>query len=389
MAQLPPINEVKRFFPSLRKDVLECLLLLVSCLFRSRTVCLYKTRSEASLVLGQPDLNLDSVYTRFIRFFKMKHIDACCVGLAWLVIQLAKIEGSVYLVMDRTNWKIGKTNINILVVGLLITDRIFVPVLWKMLDKRGNSHTTERQELVSRFLAVWKNLEDRPVCLLADREFIGLTWFDSLRQACISMVIRVRWQDYWHEIAAYQGKTVAKIERLIRRKVTRNGFFQSRFVHNGQVYFYTAQLNNGSRKGKDEWLILVSDKSYLPTLNTEYAKRWGIEIFFFHSKTNGFNLEDLRLEAPKKVQLMMALVAIAYVLSIKVGQQKAALKPIKTKKSKGNFWLEISVFRLGFDHIRATIYTMANFLNLLNSHLKAVFNPRFPPKIVLNPQNVQ
>ncbi|MBK8564512.1 MAG: hypothetical protein IPN76_14555 [Saprospiraceae bacterium] len=77
--QLLQVDEIKQFFPGWRKDVLKNFLLIVHCIIRCRTVCLYKCRAEAGAILQRRNLKLESIYKQFIRFFKMKWID----GFAW------------------------------------------------------------------------------------------------------------------------------------------------------------------------------------------------------------------------------------------------------------------------------------------------------------------
>lgn len=180
--QLPQIDEIKTFFPAVRKDVLKVFLLLVQCIIRSRTVCLYKCRAEAAIVLNRKDLKLDNVYKQFIRFFQMQWIDGFCVGIAWLIISLTGLHSQSFLVMDRTNWKIGKANINVLFVGLLLPNGAFIPIVWKALDKRGNSNTAEREALIRRFMKAWQPFPGIQLTVLADREFIGMEWFAYLSQ---------------------------------------------------------------------------------------------------------------------------------------------------------------------------------------------------------------
>jgi len=180
--QLPQIDEIKKFFPGVRKDVLKVFLLLVHCILRCRTVCLYKCRAEAGAVQNRKDLKLDSVYKQFIRFFCMKWIDGFCVGIAWLIISITGLHSQAFLVMDRTNWKIGKVNINVLFVGLLLPNGAFIPIVWKALDKPGNSNTAEREALIKRFMKAWRAFPNIRLTVLADREFIGMEWFAYLSQ---------------------------------------------------------------------------------------------------------------------------------------------------------------------------------------------------------------
>ena len=57
--------------------------------------------------------------------------------------------------MDRTNWKIGKTNVNILVIGIVYEGLAFT-ILFKMMDKFGNSNFAERKLVALVFIAfIW------------------------------------------------------------------------------------------------------------------------------------------------------------------------------------------------------------------------------------------
>lgn len=73
--KLPTADKIKSFFPNHRICVVKVMLLLVHCILRCRTVNLNKCKTEAGAVLGRDDLKLHNIYTRFIRFFKIKGID--------------------------------------------------------------------------------------------------------------------------------------------------------------------------------------------------------------------------------------------------------------------------------------------------------------------------
>ena len=375
ITQLPPASKIKSFFPLHRKCVVKVMLLLIQCIFRARTVCLYKCRAEAGAVLGRKDLKLNTVYTRLIRFFKIKSIDAFCVGITWLIIQLVGFQGCVYMVMDRSNWKIGKININVLFVGLLLPNGVFIPIIWEQLDKRGNSNEKERINLMKRFSKVWLNHTGIQITLLADREFIGLKWIRFLLGIEWSFVIRLRYQDYLGFVAISLNKTIYKTEKLIARKVKKNGFFQTQIEIDGHKLYYTVFKNKGKRRGKkmtkaDDYVILLSDFEDIKLISESYRKRWGIEVFFYHTKTNGFNLEDLNLTDLKKAQLMMGVVAVAYVLCILHGldckdAHKTYLLNYGKKKSKS-----ISLFRKGYDNFKNTIHSLLELIRLMLKKLR-------------------
>ena len=67
---------------------------------------------------------------------------------------------------------------------------IAIPIFWILLNKRGNSDTTERIALIKRFIRIFG--QDKIESLVADREFIGKTWFEWLNQNKIPFSIRIK-----------------------------------------------------------------------------------------------------------------------------------------------------------------------------------------------------
>lgn len=373
ITQLPPVGEIKRFFPIHRKCVVEVLILLIQCILRCRTVCLYKCRSEVGAVLGKKDIKLHTAYTRLIRFFKIKNIDAFCSGIIWLIIHLIGIQGAVYMSLDRTNWKIGAININVLFIGLLLPNGIFIPIVWELYDKRGNSSEAERCVLIERFLKVWQNYTGLEVTVLGDREFIGAKWFGFLRKIDFSIVIRARWQDYWGEVSIALNKTTANTEKEILRRIRKEGYFQTAIVLEGEYLFYTVFPNSSKRQKKtDKWLVLISDKKDIDWISQSFRKRWSIEVFFYHCKTNGFNLEDLNLIDPIKAQLMMGVTALCYVLSIKEGINCQRTEKTYFKNYKNRISKAISLFRLGYDNLKNSVHTVTDLIIFIRSGLPKI-----------------
>lgn len=106
-----------------------------------------------------------------------------------LILKLIPVQGPYNLTLDRTNWKFSDTNINILTLGI-IYDGMAFPIVFKMMDKRGNSNTQERIELVNRFIRLAG--ENSINHLMADREFVGSEWLGYLNARCIHYHIRIR-----------------------------------------------------------------------------------------------------------------------------------------------------------------------------------------------------
>ena len=94
-----------------------------------------------------------------------------------------------YLTLDRTNWQWGKMNINILVLAIAYKG-VAIPIYWLLLNKKGNSNSRERIALLKRFIKQFG--KDKIIAVLADREFIGATWFKWLKKEGIDFHIRIK-----------------------------------------------------------------------------------------------------------------------------------------------------------------------------------------------------
>lgn len=81
------------------------------------------------------------------------------------------------LAADRTQWDVGNSPVNILTLGV-VHEGIAFPLVWMMLDKKGNSNTQERIDLMERFYELFPHTQVR--CLTSDREFVGSDWLSYL-----------------------------------------------------------------------------------------------------------------------------------------------------------------------------------------------------------------
>ena len=108
----------------------------------------------------------------FVSMFLIALMRVKTVNLVEIVM---KIPEPWVISIDRTDWRFGKTVFNVLTLGV-VHHGIAFPLVWMMLDKKGNSNTRERCELCNRFLEIFG---DRKIDFLtADREFVGEEWFD-------------------------------------------------------------------------------------------------------------------------------------------------------------------------------------------------------------------
>ena len=89
---------------------------------------------------------------------------------AFLLKLFGIFSNNVYIAMDRTNWKFGKKNINILLISAVCND-YSVPIYWILLNKRGCSKYQERKKVIDSLLKIIDS--SNVLGILADREFIG------------------------------------------------------------------------------------------------------------------------------------------------------------------------------------------------------------------------
>lgn len=297
-------------------------------------------------------VQIASTYRRLQRFFQ--HVDLGPDWSAPLIAQLIGAAGSWTLALDRTHWKIGTRDVNFLVLAV-ITRRFRVPLFWTLLDGPGNSATETRIALMWRYLARFPASTIR--LLLADREFIGAQWLKFLNDSNVPFAIRLR-EDL--RVTTEDGCELTLFARL--RLTRRTRFFEARPGAAEDAATKDAPLLNfAARRLKDEWLIVVSNVPARTALNA-YAKRWAIECMFGDAKTRGLNIEDTRLTDPRKLALLMALVALAIVWA---GRAAANLIGRGAPKRRSHGYLAQSWFRIGFGHIR----------NLLSAGQPAALEP--------------
>ena len=280
----------------------------------------------------------ESNYKRLQRFFRFFELPYALI--ADLVVKLLGVEGPWTLTMDRTNWKLGLVELNILMLAIVYKGAAF-PVVWMILPKAGNSNTDERITLLEIFIDLFgvKNIQ----CLLGDREFVGKRWFGWLRDQEIDFRIRIH-ENY--RVANRRGKLVPARWLFSSTRVDQMLVFREpRQMWGMDLYL------SGCYLGKGEYLILVAP-NFSEKPEEEFKKRWEIETLFGCLKTRGFNLEDTHLTDSERLSKLIALLAIAFCWVHKIGEWRAKLQPLKIKK---HGYPAKSIFRYGFDFLRKTL----------------------------------
>jgi hypothetical protein len=246
------------------------------------------------------------------------------------------------LMLDRTNWKFGKQDINYLVLAARVGQIVF-PLFWTLLDHPGNSDTQARIDILNKFKETFGF--DKILSFSADREFIGNEWMSYLLDHNIHIFIRIKdnmlanWkEDKWP----------------LRDFVDHMEIDESRSLYG---LMNDPRLVIVGKKLKDENLVICSNVPDKDHILRTYRKRWDIERLFRNMKTQGFNLENTHMKDLKRLSKLMAFIAIAILFASIVGlTQKCTYKktvraPLYSTFTKGLRWLKTKLLTFNFTKV--------------------------------------
>jgi len=311
---------------------------------------------------------ISSRYRRIQRFFHHHKLDYDDVA-RFIMKLFGYLETDYYLSLDRTNWKWGKANVNLLVLAVVYRGAA-IPVYWLPLNKRGNSNTRERIALMKRFISQFG--QHHILGVLADREFIGDGWLGWMLKQNIPFYVRIRNNSY-----SVQGKNKPiRVDHLFRslKPGEMKHCTKARLLGTCSVYLSGLRLSDG------ELLILASHHRNTQSIKI-YGLRWEIETLFGCLKGRGFKLEDTRMVGYLRIKKLLVLPVIAFCWSHKVGDWKHdCVLPIKIKTHQRPAQ---SIFRYGLDCLRSELFNSFNGSKKLIKQLVALLRPT-PPNPISN-----
>jgi hypothetical protein len=338
---------------SWNKARVACLVQILQGLFLVRTVNL----TQIAETFQTPATEASS-YRRVQRFFKDFSFDMSFIVI--LVTKLFIMGEKCVLIIDRTNWKWGKTHINIFMVSIEHFG-IGIPIFWTILDKGGTSSSQDRIDLLSKVI---KRLGVENIkVILGDREFIGELWFRFLIENKISFVIRVKGGFL---VGGIQSDSAIPIKTLVKKLGRKKKVINHPITLWGHCLFASVE----HAKGAKEPLIVVSNEAFPNALDL-YRWRWGIETLFSCLKTRGFRMEDTHMVEPAKIEKLIFVLAIGFCWAYKTGELLAQQKPIEVKKHNRK---AKSIFRLGLNFIRSCLFKLEKWIDPYMS-LWEYFNP--------------
>jgi len=284
----------------------------------------------------------DSHYRRIQRYLKDFPLTRAQVAAA--VVQWMPLGDKWLLCLDRTNWKFGTMNINILVLAVAYKG-VAIPLLWILLDKHGNSNSFERIALLKQFLLEFGHA--RIQCLCADREFIGTEWVKFLKRHRIRFRIRIK-----RNILVSNPSGTSEISAF--RLFQNLPIGEARILNQPRRVWGMTVFVVGMRI-KNDYLILITNEAPETALE-DYAQRWEIETLFGCLKSRGFNFEETHLTKPERISKLLGLLTLALCWCLKVGEWLHTQTSIPIKKHGRR---AKSVFRHGLDRLQNIVLNIA------------------------------
>ncbi len=155
-------------------------------LWLAATVNLNKIANYSNRAKKMKKVDIYRGYQNLIHKFRLTQVQ-----LAQGILKMFGLLGDcqILLALDRTNWKYGLEDINLLVLSVVVNG-CGIPLFWIELDSKGNSNTAERKTLMDMFISTFG--AQKISYILGDREFIGDDWFSYLTELQIKFIMRIK-----------------------------------------------------------------------------------------------------------------------------------------------------------------------------------------------------
>lgn len=341
------------------KRRVNCLTEMIQALYVSKSANLSKVARTI-----KHESKVPSRYRRLQRFFNGFEFElGDCAAIVMNLFEWG--EEKPYLLMDRTEWEYGKTWINILMIAVAYK-RTAIPLGWVILPGRGNSSREARTQLLDAILA--RVGTDRFGGILADREFIGSSWFADLNKRKLPFYIRVKeGADTVNERG--QGVEMSWLFHHLKPGE------QQELSGRRKVYGHELKVWAGRSPRDGELMVVVSNDESKNNIEV-YLQRWDIETLFGNLKSKGFDFEATHMVKHDKISRLIFVLTLAYVWALKIGISiNQRVKVIPRKKHGRSLY---SLFRVGLDFLCEAILTSSS--RAIKFALRA-FNSALPPPL--------
>ena len=323
------LSEALRPFFKIDLRRFTVLVALILAIIQQRSVVLNNLKTVIQLPGGQ-----ESRYQRLLRFVQFVLPEAMYLEFALSVLDTDELT----LILDRTNWKLGSQDVNILILSA-VWKGFSLPLMWRFLPHGGSSNQQIRKELMAAFLKQCPQVRIRG--LLADREFIGEDWFTFLKHHGIDPCIRLR------SDTKMDGMPVHVFAKKMQVGEVR--------VWHQKMTVYGVKLRVLALKVSETEMLYLAYRGRGDQNLRKYALRWQCENLHSALKTRGFNLEATGLTKAERVSTLLTVIAICFVWCVWTGVVLLAEWSKETQEAmrlRGHGYANKSIFRLGLDELR-------------------------------------
>lgn len=239
-----------------------------------------------------------SNFRRLRRYLDRNPIDAA-VYIDWVISTFTHSSERLILSLDRTEWRIGSQNVNLLCISLC-HEQGALPLVWIDLGQRGGSKVATRITLLDQLLGRLSEQHRKRIWYLCgDREFMGIDWFKGLKSRGISYIMAVR-----KDIGLlYEGRK-ARIETFFQNK-------KYKALPKTGIIFKQPHYVAGYRRKDGTSFLLLSDQP-LKHGQTKYRQRWSIEVMFSRFKSRGLNIMHSQIRNHVCLQRLFQVLSLAY-----------------------------------------------------------------------------
>lgn len=328
---------------SWNKSRLECFSQIIISLIANCSVF------QKDMALGiKGKAKTESKIKRIYRLFKEQIFDYD--EIAKFIIGFLK-QDSYVIGLDRTCWKFGKADINILFLVIVI-GKISVPIYWQTLDHSGACTSLMMESILEKFINNFGI--DKIKYLLADREFMNIEWLKFLTTNKINYAIPLR-KDM--RVRINNSLVCLPIGKSFNN-LKAGEYSEVKAI----LWSYSIKLA-AYRNDRNELMVVASSSKIDINIFALYKYRWAIERLFKHLKTSGFDIEKSHVTIADRFAKLTAVCAIAAALIVKNGLIRNTIEPIKIKMNKGIPKQVVSIFTYGLDHLKLYLTKPANKIN--------------------------
>lgn len=307
-----------------RRLIVLCALILA--MIKTRSVVLWRFVPIVRLGGSQ-----DTVYKRLKRFLKYSLSQTL---IARFVLAFMEDEQQLLLILDRTNWKWGQQDINILILSVYWRSFSF-PLAWQLIPHGGNSNSEQRIALLEQVTPL---LGSKTVYLLADREFVGKEWFKALKRLKMLPCIRLKAD------SRVNGFPVWMVFRKLQPGEMRYWY--------RSMNTYGVQLRVLGAKNRHGKTLYLAYHGRARQALERYAKRWNCENMHQAMKSRGFHLEDTQVTDPERISTLFGVLTLAFLWCCLTGEIEEQREP---QKRLGHGYPAKSLFRRGIDALQKAV----------------------------------